>query len=152
MHHLVINRIRGFSILDLLIILSIIFAGVVVGTPLYTKYSIQVRVAEAIAEADRARSIATTYCMVNPVVVELSSAPTGYVLHPSDYVESLKLHGSCAAPTITLVTRNTGASPDPIIVLNGTPGPGSSKLEWACSSSGSDSYIPESCQKANSSM
>jgi hypothetical protein len=147
MHRLVMNRIRGFSILDLLIIFSIVLICVVIGTPLVTKYSIQVRMAEALYEAERAQSMVTTYCAVSPSVVELNSASTGYVLHDSEYVKSLQMGGPCVAPSITVVTQNTGISPDPTITLTGTRLSDTSLLAWDCSSSSNDSYVSESCRK-----
>jgi hypothetical protein len=145
MHYPHKSRFRGFSILDLLIILSITFACIVMSTPLINKYSIQARMAKAFAEADRARSITAMYCRVNPSVAELGTAHTGYVFHASPYVKTLQLDGTCDAPAITLVTRNTGASPDPTITLSGVPNPRSSRLEWTCSSNGSSAYISGLC-------
>jgi hypothetical protein len=147
MQSLVINRARGISLLDLLIIFSITLICIVIGTPLVTKYSIQVRMAEAFAEAERAQSMVSMYCTVSPAVVDLSTTPTGYVLHDSEYVKSLQLDGPCVAPSITVVTRNTGLSPDPTITLTGSRLRESSMLAWNCSSSGSDSYVSENCRK-----
>ena len=151
MHSLVMNRIRGISFLDLLIIFSIALICIVIGTPLVTKYSIQARMAEAFSEAERAQSMVTMYCTVSPAVVDLSTTATGYVVHESEYVKSLHLGGPCVAPSITVVTRNTGLSPDPTITLTGTRLSDSSLLAWNCSSSSDDSYVSETCRKyANS--
>jgi hypothetical protein len=147
MHRLIMNRTLGFSILDLLIIFAVALICVVIGIPLINKYSTQVRMAEALYEAERAQSMIDTYCAVSPSAVELSSALTGYVLHDLEYVKSLHMGGACAAPSITVATRNTGLSPDPTITLTGTRRSGSSMLVWNCSSSSSDSYVSESCRK-----
>lgn len=141
------NHIRGFSVLDLLIIFAVALICVVIGIPLITKYSIQVRMAEALYEAERAQSMVTTYCTVSPSAVELNSTSTGYVLHDSEYVKSLQMGGPCVAPSITLVTRNTGISPDPTITLTGTRLGDSSLLAWDCSSNSKDSYVSETCRK-----
>jgi Tfp pilus assembly major pilin PilA len=146
MHCPDVNRIRGFSILDLLILLSVAMICIVIGTPLIAKYSVKVRMAEAISEAERAQSMITMYCAVSPSAAELSAASTGFVLHDSEYVKSLQLSGPCSAPAITVVTRNTGVSPDPTIILAGARSSDSSLLAWTCSSNSTDSIVAETCR------
>lgn len=133
--------------MDLLIVFSISCICVVAGTPALSNYAVRSRLTEAIIVADSAKSAITLACMEEPGLNRLDSRAVGFTIHQTQYVSDVNLEGSCAKATVTLQTRDTGASPDPVLSCTGVMGPGRLGMEWSCSSTARDPHLPEGCRE-----
>ena len=147
MHRLAVIFNGGFSAIDLLIVFSVTSICVVFGAPMLSDYSVRARVTEAFIVAENTRKDVTVACAEDPAEATLDINHAGITFHQSRYVKSLLLQGSCAKPTITVLTQDTGASFDLTLLLSGKSVAGESRTAWTCSSNGPDSYVPESCRK-----
>jgi hypothetical protein len=138
--------IRGISAIDLLIVFAVTSACVVLSAPILSDYSIRARMVDALLAADSAKDAVSIACAVNPSTSELNKARVGFEFPQSKYVQSGDLIGSCVGPVITVVTRNTGASPDPIVLIVGYFEPDLRRYLWTCTSTGTESYLPDTCR------
>jgi len=138
----------GFTLIELMIVVSIIAIILTLALPVYTNYTIRAKLGEALSVAAAAKTAVTATCMEDPTLTGLDNGAVGYGYEQSTWVESILVSENCLEPLITIVTRNTGApAPAPEITLTGYPDFSGGRFVWVCASSNAPNYlVPATCR------
>ena len=143
-------RRNGFTLIELMIVIAIVAIILTLAMPVYSGYMIRSKIGEGLSVANAAVTAASATCVADLTIAPLTNSRAGYnfIADPGEdsYVQNVLISGPCTDPVITITTKNTGASPDPILVLTGTLSPGSATVLWVCSSSSPNSLLPSSCR------
>ena len=132
----------GFTLIELMIVIAILAILVSLAVPAYQDFSIRARVSEGIYLAAPAKLAVSD--AVNSDLLP-TPANTGYTGAEAHYVDSVVLAGD-GSGVITITTRNTGASPDPVLTLVPTIS-SQGGVDWDCTPvAGATKYLPQECR------
>lgn len=136
---------RGFTLIELMIVVAIIAIILTLALPVYNDYTIRAKVGEALSVATAAKTTVAGACQESPTLAGITEANTGYGLGaPTNYVAAIQLSGPCTQPVIAVQTQNTGATPDPLVTLTGLLSSG--RMEFVCSTNGQFHHVPLECR------
>lgn len=139
---------KGFTLIELMIVIAIIAILVALALPAYQDYTIRTKTAEGLSVAASAKLAAAETCQSDPDVAITTNDNAGYTFTTSKYVESLNISGGCnVGTTITIVvqTQNTGANSLVQFTLNGIVN--TSNIDWTCENTlGENRHVPTTCR------
>jgi len=142
-----LNPIMGITLIELMIVVAFIAVILTLGLPLYSNYTIRVKVGEALSVAATAKTATTETCQSESDITSLTNDRANYLFEASNYVEALNISGSCTRPVITITTRNTGATTPPVLILTGEFRSSGDQFSWTCTTiNGQDMLVPKSCR------
>lgn len=136
---------KGFTLIELMIVVAIISIILTLALPVYSDYSIRTKIVEALSVSKAAKTAVAAACQEDPTISALTPQKAGYnFAEASQYVASVTLSGPCTLPVITILTQQTGAFPDPSLTITGTLG--SSNMDFVCVSTGPNKHVPRTCR------
>jgi len=132
--------------MELMIVVAILAIIVMLAVPAYQDYSTRTKVSESLSIAAAAKTSVSEACQTNPLVAP-TNATVGYAFNPSNYVESVVVGGTCTEPTVLMTTKDTGATPAPVLQLTGNFEAGAGRYNWNCTRTvGSSNLVPSRCR------
>ncbi len=137
---------KGFTLIELMIVIAIIAVLVSLALPAYQDYSIRTKVTEGLSVATAAKVAVAETCMTEPTTVP-SNRSVGYSFARSSYVRSIVISHTCEEPWIVIRTINTGAKVDVTLSLDGHFDADAGHVEWNCHQvRGEKRHMPQSCR------
>lgn len=145
---------KGFTLIELMIVIAILGILAVIALPAYQDYTIRAKVSEGLSLAEPAKlAVAETATALNGLksvkgIKGNDKGNTGYSFpeNGSNYVKSITI---ADGGKITVETRNTGVdkSKDPKFTLTPKQKDPESPITWTCKFSGGEpKHVPANCR------
>lgn len=139
------QRAKGFTLIELMIVIAIVALLVAIALPAYQDYTIRAKVSEGVLAAAPAKlaitEIATARAVLPTAVTD--NAYAAWVSHASTHVASIDIVNG----VITVVTDNTGAAADPTLEFQPVQTSLESPITWRCVRiTGENKHVPAGCR------
>jgi type IV pilus assembly protein PilA len=140
---------KGFTLIELMIVVAIIGILAAVALPAYQDYTIRAKVSEGLTLASAAKLAVAETAAAQGGLANVTVANSGYVFNASAatnaYVASIAI--TPATGVITVTTKNTGAAVQPAFTLTPAQATTDDQLQWTCAmTAGLAKHLPASCR------
>ena len=152
---------RGFTLIELMIVIAIIAVLLSLAIPSYQDYTVRAKVSEGLSIASGVKTAVAETCQTDPQFTFNSITDLGYpgpltstyveILNALDFgalLDSLGApeFGTCTYPIILFRTINTGAEVEPVVFLIGQLRHG--RMMWVCGMlQGEARHVPAHCRE-----
>lgn len=136
------NNQKGFTLIELMIVVAIIGILAAIAIPAYNDYMVRARVSELINVASNAKTSVAEY-RISRNAMPTTNAQAGVTSIVSNYVSGVAV-GANGVITVTGNQTTLGTGGAIGIVL--TPTFSNGAVRWTCTATGTTQYAPASCR------
>jgi type IV pilus assembly protein PilA len=145
------NARRGISAIEIIVLILVLAVGVVIAIPAWRSHQARDRIADAFKVTDAAKLVVMEAATVHGGLTQIKAGELNYspAAAAGQYVANITIADD---GRITMSTRDTGATPDPVLVLSpseSSAGNNASPISWSCNVVvGDPDLVPASCHTA----
>lgn len=138
---------RGFTLIELMIVIGILGILLTIGLPAYAEYSVRAKISEGLMAMASTKLAVSEYAFTEGTL-PTSAASAGVGSVDTKYVEGLSLNSSGAI--LVDVDEAMVGAPGGVIQLVLEPTLTGNAIVWNCTASGTDAsnliYVPSACK------
>ena len=139
---------KGFTLIELMIVIAILGILAVVALPAYQDYTVRAKISEGLGLAEPAKlAVAETSAALGGLN-KITADNTGYTFptNGTKYVEKIEIEAGTGK--ITVETKDTGSTTNPVFTLTPTQANSESPITWECKSKGGEpKHLPANCRE-----